>query len=157
MRREFSLDTDLRRAVVTSAAMRWRSCGACGREWEEPPRGALRPFCAECGSKRVETLLFGGEKRAPDFRRVPRAERIEGLGFVLGAAALESARESGDWGLRASEGGDPDELEAEYWLDSYRSKLEKILAGEEILLGKEEAELAATAFRAGWDWAPSEG
>ena len=135
----------------------WRSCGACGSEWEEVQRGPVRPFCAECGSKRLETLLFGGEKRRPDFSRVPRQERIEGLGFVLGVAAVDSAHENGEWDYRTSEGGDPNELEAEYWLDSYRAKLEKTLAGEEILLTKEEEDVAATAFRAGWDWTPPEG
>lgn len=131
----------------------WRSCGACGAEWEELHRGAPRPFCAECGSKRVESLLLGGAKRAPDLRRVPRAERVEGLGFVLGVAAFGAAHESGDWDHREGEGDDPNDLEAEYWLASYRSKLAKTLADEEIVLTKDEEDVAAAAFRDGWGWA----
>ncbi|CAN5483202.1 hypothetical protein BH09MYX1_BH09MYX1_36340 [soil metagenome] len=130
----------------------WRSCAACASEWEELDR-RLRPFCSACGSKRVETLLFGGEKRAPDFSRVPRGERIDGLGFVLGIAAYASARDSGDWDYRKDQGDDPDDLEAEYWLDAYRAKADKALANEEIVLAKDEEDAAATAFRAGWDWA----
>jgi hypothetical protein len=131
----------------------WRSCGACGSEWEDIERGSIDPYCAECGSRRIETLLFGGEKRAPDFRRVPRPERIEGLAWLLGTKALAFARESGDWDYRASEGDDPNDLEAEYWLASYRPTVERTLTTEEITLTKDEEDAAATAFREGWDWA----
>lgn len=130
----------------------WRSCGACGSEWEDLERRSIDPYCESCGSRRIEKLLFGGEKRAPDFRRVPRAERIEGLAWLLGLKALRSAQESGDWDTRATQGDDPNDLEAEVWLDSYRAQVEKTLGGEEIILSREEEDAAANAFRAGWDW-----
>ncbi len=131
----------------------WLSCGACGCEWEEIERAGDDRFCHACGGARVELLLFGGEKRAPDVRRVPRPERIERLAWLLGTKALASARESGDWDYRASEGDDPNDLEAEYWLAKYRSQHERTLAAEDVVLTKEEEELAASAFRQGWDWA----
>lgn len=133
--------------------LEWRSCGACGSEWEELARASDEPFCRACGSRRIEKLLFGGEKRPPDFRRVPRPERIEGLAWLLGVNAFASARESGDWEYRASAGDDPDDLEAEYWLGSYRANLERTLASEEIALSADEESAAADAFGAGWDWA----
>ncbi len=133
--------------------LEWRSCGACGSEWEELARASDEPFCQACGSRRIEKLLFGGEKRPPDFRKVPRAERIEGLSWLLGTKAFASARETGDWDYRESEGDDPNDLEAEYWLAKYRAQVDRTLATEDIVLTPEEEDAAASAFRAGWDWA----
>lgn len=130
----------------------WTSCAACGAEWEAVDR-SIPPFCPTCGSERTEKLLFGGQKRVSDMTRVPREERIVGLGFIMGLDALRSAKESGDWDLREGEGGDPNDLEAEYWLAHHRSKLVATLGKEGLLLDEKEENAAAEAFRRGWDWA----
>ncbi len=130
----------------------WVSCSACSSEWDDLDRN-IRPFCPSCGSKRVEKLLIGGQKRTGDVKRVPREERIDGMGFLLGVEALHSARESGDWDQREGQGDDPDDLEAEYWLARYRARLVGTLAKEEVIVTTEEEEAADRAFRRGWDWA----
>jgi|GEM_PF-6436614 len=130
----------------------WTSCAACGAEWEALDR-SMPPFCPTCGSERIEKLLFEGQKRASDMTRVPREERIVGLGFILGLDALRSAKESGEWAERLGEGADPNDLEAEYWLGHHRSKLVASLEKEGLLLDETEEDAAATAFRRGWDWA----
>ena len=130
----------------------WISCGACGAEWEEQERG-MPPFCTTCGGQRIEKLLFGGQKRQGDMTKVPREERIGGLGFLMGLEALRSAKESGDWDSREGEGDDPNDLEAEYWLAHHRAKLVATLEKEGLLLEKSEEDKAADAFRSGWDWA----
>lgn len=130
----------------------WVSCGACGHEWEGFDRG-LPPFCPDCGSERIEKLLFGGKKRAGDPKRVPRDERVVRLAFLMGTRALLSAKESGDWDYREGEGDDPNDLEAEYWLATDRAKLVATLAKEEVLVTADEESKAADAFREGWAWA----
>jgi hypothetical protein len=129
----------------------WVSCGACGSEWEAFDRG-MPPFCSTCGSDRIEKLLFGGQKRVGDPRRVPREERVRRLGFLFGTEAAKSSKESGDWDAREGEGEDPNDLEAEYWLMHYRAKLGTTLSKDEIVVTPEEESAAADAFREGWDW-----
>ena len=62
-----------------------------------------------------------------------------------------TARESGDWERLRSDGEDPNELEAQYWLSAERAKLHAILRKEGITLGDEDEAAAADAFGDGWE------
>jgi len=126
-------------------------CSACGAEWEDFERHRDRPLCMTCGSREIENLLFGAAGKAGDVGRVPRDRRIAGAARLLGYAAAAAARESGDWERLESDGEDPNELEAQYWLGAERARLHAAMRKEGIVPGDEDEAAAADAFGEGWE------